>query len=232
MHNNISIKSGTLTLTAGSLKDSRMSEETESVETTETTTLPENHDEMVSKSELKKVLDDMMKFKKANQELQTQVKSYEQMAKEAEEKRLVEKEDYKNLYEQWKDKANKAVEEKNGLLKAFENDKKYEVIKRSAVKNGLRDEALDDLEYLDTSDVIIEKTDQGRINIIGADEFVDKLKERKPFWFNDSKAPTLNTSDGSPGSRPKELSASDILKLQKEKPEEYKRIIAKRLKGA
>lgn len=200
--------------------------------TLEDQTPPATNEEMVSKSELKKALDDMMKFKKQAQEFQNQAKSYEQKVKEAEERQLEEKQEYKTLYEQTKQKLEEEKQTGHKLRSAFESDKKFEVLKRAAVKAGLRDESLDDLEYLDTSAVIVEKTDQGRMNIIGAEEFVDGLKERKPFWFKDSKAPNLNTTDGSPGAGPKELSAQQILKLQKDNPEKYRQIMAKRLKGA
>lgn len=90
------------------------------------------------------------------------------------------------------------------ILESIKSDKRANAITKEAAKLGIREEALEDLDLIDfSSDILIEQTDTGRYNVIGAAKAAQKLKEMRPHWFDasapkfDSTTPTT-TSTGQP----------------------------------
>ena len=139
---------------------------------------------------------------------------------EREKKSLLETENYKVLYEGEAEKRQVAEAEKDKVINSFKIDRKQSAIKEEAIKLGIRDEAINDINFFDSESVIIETTDQGNLNIIGAKEHVEKLKTDKPYMFKDSIPPNIN--NGAPvGSGSTEWSASKILEMERTKPAEY-----------
>jgi hypothetical protein len=62
--------------------------------------------------------------------------------------------------------------------------------------------------------VDVEMTNTGKINVVGAKEFVESLKMKKSHWFKDTNVANFNNA------RPNEpvnktYTATDLLKLQK-----------------
>jgi len=141
---------------------------------------------------------------------------------------LHEKESFKELYEREKQKRAEAEEKAKNLSQTVFNNFKISAIKEEALKAGILDSAIEDLDIIDNSIVEVETTDQGRINIHGARDFIEDLKSKKPHWFKKIGAPTIN--NGTPGEVPvKTLTAADIVKLEKTDPAKYKEIMNKRL---
>jgi len=141
---------------------------------------------------------------------------------------LQEKENYKQLWENERQKREAAEKKNQDLSTTVFNNFKTSAIKEEALKAGILDTAVDDLDMLDTSIVEVETTDKGNINIHGASNFVEDLKARKPHWFKKAGAPTIN--NGTPGETPvKEMTAAEIVKLQKEDPKKYNEIMMKKL---
>lgn len=188
--------------------------------------------ETVSKKAYEEVKNDMIRYKQEFKNLQDELGEYKSQLEKANESRLAEKQEFKTLYEQTKQKYEQQVQENQKLYGAFETNEKMQAIRQAAIKAGIRDEALDDLDLMDTSGVIVERTDQGRINIIGANDFVENLKSRKSFWFQSSNPPKVNTGTGEGDRGNTKLSPSEILKLEKEQPDKYKEYMAKRLRKA
>lgn len=136
--------------------------------------------EMVSKAELQKVLDEMHKYKKTAKEFEAKIKDQE-MSK------LKAQEEWQKVAEIKEREAQEAIEKATRLEQSFLNNRKYDAIKAAALQNGIRKEALNDLELIDfDDDIAIETTSTGKINVIGAEAAVKKLKAQRPYWFGKS----------------------------------------------
>lgn len=164
-------------------------------------------------------------FQKAQEALrqhQQQIEEKDKQLKSIEERKLIEQNKWKELAEKYKSDYESTTTELSQFRNDFVNDKKMDAIKREALKHGIRPEAIDDLDMLANDEVEIETTSTGKINILGADSFVEKVKAIKPYWFQELTAPTVNNGQ-SLNAKPKDYSPSQILKLQKENPKEYNR---------
>lgn len=136
---------------------------------------------------------------------------------------------------QWQELADKYKREKETVEKShndfknyFVQEKKLETIKREAMKAGIREEAIHDLDILDTSMIEIETTSTGKINVLNADQFVENLKSTRPYWFKAQNAPNINTNMPSANMQTK-MTPTDLLKLQKSNPTEYTKYMQKLL---
>jgi hypothetical protein len=141
----------------------------------------------VSRADHDRLLSD---FKKTKGELKT--------LKDAEAKRQTDKmksdNQFKELAEKMEKERDDAKAETANIKNSYLNDRKFSAVQAAAVKLGLRDEALSDLETLDLEDVETETTSTGKINVLGANKFAERLKTLKPHWFSDKKAdPNVNT---------------------------------------
>ena len=164
-----------------------MSEETTTQETTQGDSAVEEQvqtqattEEQVSKAELQKVLDEMHKYKKT-------AKEYEATIKNQEMQKLKDQQEWQKIAELREREAREAKQEADQLKNSFLSSRKYEALKNAALANGIRKEALNDLELLDFDDhVAVETTNTGKINIIGAEAAIKKFKADRPHWFGKS----------------------------------------------
>lgn len=147
---------------------------------------------------------------------------------EIQSKNLQEKENFKELWELEKNKRIEAEENRSKLAMTVSTNFKNSAIKQEAIKAGILDTAIEDLDIIDNSLVEIETTDRGSINVLGAKEFVDQLKDKKPHWFSKSGIPNINNSNPEV-TKTKEMSSDEIIKLQKTDPERYKVEMRKKL---
>jgi len=157
-----------------------------------------------------------------------EAKVREELENERTEK-LVQKENYKGLYELEKKKREEAEEREKKSTNAYYEDIKIQAVEREAIKAGILDIALEDVRSLDLDMIEVETTSRGHKNVIGAKEYVDNLKEVRPHWFNKMGAPRMNTGQPSEAPQPKELTPDELIKLQKKDPEKYKQEMKKRL---
>lgn len=171
-------------------------------------------DEAISKTAYERLQADLYKQKQTARELAAKLKEKEDAATKAEEDKLRKNKEYETLADRYKKEADDAKTEKERLNKAYLNDKKHSAVKEAAMKLGIRNEALDDLEMLDLSDVTVETTSTGRVNVLGTDKFAERLKTLKPHWFG-GKAPNVNTDDLKVQAG-KKITMAEILKLEKE----------------
>ncbi len=95
----------------------------------------------------------------------------------------------------------------------IENDKKMSEIKVQAVAHGMRKEALDMLAKMDFDDVVLEKTTTGRMNVLGADRAVARLKSQMPFLFEQKSVKVNAESPATTGAQNK-ITYEEIRKLQ------------------
>lgn len=136
---------------------------------------------MVSADAYKKAMDDMHKFKK-------QLRDIESNKKVEELKTLKEKQEWQKIAEMKEQEANEAREQKDQLTKVVVTDKKMSAIREAAMKMGVLDSALEDMDLLNWKDVEVETTSTGRINVLGAEDAVKRLKTLKPHWFGKTPA--------------------------------------------
>ncbi len=133
-------------------------------------------EEMVEKSKLKAALDEMHKERERARKLEEQLKSKDLSV-------LKEKQEWQKIAELKEKEASDKDQELTQLRSGIVYDRKFSAVREAALKSGILESALDDLEMLDFKEVAIETTSMGRINVIGADRFVSELKLKKPHWF-------------------------------------------------
>lgn len=132
--------------------------------------------EMVPKSELAKAIDDIHVLK-------NKLKEQDDVSKNKEIDDLKEKENWKQIAKIKEDEAATATSETKNLRESIVQDKKFAAMKEAALGAGIRKEALGDLDLLDFSELIIETTNTGKINVLGCEKAISNLKAQKPHWF-------------------------------------------------
>lgn len=156
-------------------------ENTETATTQNLETKPEvTTEQFVPKAELERVLQDMHKYKQ-------QVKAYSEQLENAKMEKLKETNNWQEIAKVKEEEAVKAKEEADRLKSSFISEKKFSHIKEAALKQGLRTDAIQDLELLSFDDVLVETTSTGKINILGIDRYIQNLKMSRPHWFGSTK---------------------------------------------
>lgn len=148
---------------------------------------PEPSKEVVSKADHERALADMHKFKRELEKMKTD-KETEKTAK------MKEQQQWKELAEAKEREASELKSSNDRLQQSYLNEKRFTALKSACEKLGLRAEAAPDLDLVDISEVQIETTSTGKINVLGAEKFAERLKTVRPHWFADKSAPSVNTS--------------------------------------
>lgn len=180
------------------------------------------------KREDRRAQNDLLRFKHESKALAEKNAQLMRELESFKEQSLVEKQNYKQLYENEKTKTEMLATEKQKIQSTFFGSLKNQEIQKEAMKLGIRDEALSDLGLLDSSTVITETTSTGNVNILGASEFVEQLKQTRPHWFRQQGAPVIN--NGNPSFTKKEYTASEMLALEKTDPAKYREELMKRIR--
>lgn len=165
--------------------------------------------ETVSKSEFDKVLKEMHVFKKKAQEA-------EKIASEAKLAKLKEENKWKEYGEEKEKEAKEARERSELLVKSFTESQRLNAVRVEATKLGIRPEAASDLNMLDLEEIQVETTNTGKVNVLGADKFAQRLKTLKPHWFQSKADPKINAGgnrvhDGSSGDA---ITATAVMKAE------------------
>ena len=202
-----------------------MSENLGNEQTPPVETLTPVEPKMVEQSVYEATKNDMHKYKRMAQEATERQNEYEQKLKDIETNQQKSQGKYKELYEAQSNELNDYKGKYEGVLDSVVGDKKLTAVREFALKHNIRSEALEDLDMVDMSSVVVETTDQGRYNVLGADSFVDRLKSSKPHWFKDATAPNLNNNLGSFDGKDKTYSGSELLSLEKKDPTLYREIM-------
>lgn len=176
---------------------------TETVETqTQTTVKPEDH---------AKVLSDLQKIRQENEALKNEKAT-------AEQKRLAETNDFKSLYEQEKTARTELKTKYEKLKGNVEYNEKFKAVQTALVTAGVKAEALKILEKETLSEVIVEKTSEGRMLVQGVDLYVDKFKKDYAFAFDTKKVDKINGGGGSGGTESSgDMTAAKLFEIEKSK---------------
>jgi hypothetical protein len=178
--------------------------------------------------ELVKYKNDMFKYKRELQDSQKKIDELVAQQNAAEEARLLEGENFKGLYEKTKEELDRIANEKKSIVESVMVDKKLSAVREFAAKNGITDEGMEDLEMLNMDDVVVETTSEGRINVHGADSWVENLKSRRPNWFGGKNPPNINNGTGNPALEDRTYSPRELLELQAKNPAMYRKIMTEK----
>lgn len=205
-----------------------MSEEIVDAPENEVVENPEDNEQPKSKGE-EKYKNDLIRFKKEAREAMELAEQLKTKLKEKENATLIEKEQYKELWEQEKQRAaeyeNKITEFKQSYLE----DKKRSAIEKEAIKLGIKPNYLR-FVYSEAGDSVeIETTSAGNINVLGAKEFMESFRESNPDLFKNEKAPYTNNARPQMNTG-KTLTPMEIIKLQKKDPKAYNEYMNKMTK--
>lgn len=162
----------------------------------------------VSKADHARALADLKRVK-------AELKAKQDAEEKAKEAKLRESNQWKELYEEKERKAKEAEERAERIQKSYLNERRFSAVKEAAIKAGLRDEAYSDLDLLDLeSEVEIESTSTGRINVLGADKFIERLKAKKPHWFGSKNPPAVDGTNPRV-TTPKQVTVKQLLDAEK-----------------
>jgi len=173
-----------------------------------------NEPKSVSLEDHKRALDDMHKFKSSAKELSDKVLNLEKQINEEKEKKLTESQNYKTLFEQYKQKYEDSEGKLSSFWKSYEKNEKHNAVKQIAIRSGMHDQALEDLDMFDLSGVEVERTDQGRFIIHGAENYVDQLKQKKPYLFKSKQTPNFNPGGGTESLSNEKLTPQKVIELE------------------
>ena len=144
-----------------------------------------DQDESIPFREFKAVKDDMHRYK-------------EEARKNADELQKLRDKDMRDK-DQWKEYASAKEKEANDyktkyetVTKSITERAKISQVREAALKLGLVETAIDDLELMDLKDVVVETTSTGRINVIGAKAAAERIKSIRPHWFSENRTPNVN----------------------------------------
>jgi hypothetical protein len=162
---------------------------------------------MIAREEFERVQSDMHKFKQLAKDADARVEKLKMQG-------LKEKDDWKNVAQEYETKYAEAVKERDGIRQAIVTDKKMSAIKLEAKKAGILDSALEDLELIDFPEVSVETTSTGKVNVLGVERAVQRLKTTRSHWFGKQ---TPNVNSGSPDvTTGNKISYEDVMKSEQE----------------
>ena len=183
------------------------------------------------KEELKLYQKDMWKYKKRVQEGEKVRQELEGKLKVYEIEQLESKQEYKSLYEQEKKLKEDAVGDLEKEKYRTMDEKKFNSIWKAAKSKGIHDDAFDDLYGAPRDEVFIEEDDRGIRRVVGAEQYIESMFEKKRHWFKTGKAPNVDpTLPDGVVPKLKVLSSQEILKLEKTDKPAYLREM-KKLRG-
>lgn len=163
-------------------------------------------EETVSKAEFERALADMHKYKQQVREMS--------QASQAEKERLMrEQENWKGLAELKEQELNEHKEKLEAIQNSLVKREKFNALEKAARAAGIRDEAINDLEYFGMDKLQVETTSTGRVNVLGVEGAIANLKLSRPYMFGGQKTvvngnvPNVNNSDSGV------VSEKDLIKL-------------------
>lgn len=168
-------------------------------------------------------------LKKQADEYKKKVREYETKMKSQTETELKQKEEWQKFAQLKEQEAGEYRTKYEALQQNLVVEKKYNALKNEAVKLGLRQEAISDLELVDLSDIQIESTSTGKYNVLGAEKYAERLKAVRPHWFG-GQTVNVNTSSvrvqGSESVDPKAILKAESEGRKSGDMSEYKRLIS------
>lgn len=153
---------------------------------------PDNGGGSVSIEQFNSMANELKKFKTMAEELDAKLKDKDLQSMKNGQK-------WEEVAKLKEDEAKAAKTELNDWKKAMTQDKKVAAIREEALKHKIRPESMEDLENFDFGDLVqveatISQNGSKRIAVSGASNAIAYLKQKRPHWFNDGKAPNVNST--------------------------------------
>ncbi len=168
----------------------------------------------VAKADLDRALKDLHKFKSEARELSTKLKTIE-------ETKLKDQQQWQQLAEIREKEVLEAREEAERIKNSYVSEKKFSAVREAALKAGILPTAISDLELVGLDQVVLETTSTGKLNVIGADAFVNVLKTTKPHWFGANKTTVNSAIPDVSSSKPIDRAQLVKLSLEAQKTGDY-----------
>ncbi len=127
------------------------------------------------------LLADLHKEKKARKDLEEKLRLQEMDKLKASER-------WKEVAEANETRAKEAEERLTARELADQERAKLAAVRESAVRAGIRKEAMNDLKLVDLTGLVVDPND----NVIGADKAIENLKAIRPHWFSNTAKPGIN----------------------------------------
>ena len=150
----------------------------------------------VAREDYERVKRDMLKYKDERKALTDRQAEMQAAIEKLQTERKREAEDYKGLYEETLGKYETEREKRQKMFDGLVRETKARKALPELKKRGLRDDALNLLDYEDFSDIDHEMTDQGTIIAHDTSSFVDRFQQRYPYAFEKPKPPSVNNGGG------------------------------------
>lgn len=188
--------------------------------------------EFVPKADAERALNDMHKFKREAKEKEKKLEELSNKLKSMEEMSYKEREDYKTLYEKAKEENEELNQRYSGLKSDVYNNQRLSAVEKAAIKADIKDSALEDLQMrlatTDADEIEVEATSSGRLMVNGAEDYIARIKDLKPHWFDDKNPSNINNNPGN-YKKSGDYSADEIFQMRKKDPQRYQELMRKRL---
>lgn len=127
----------------------------------------------------------LAKAKKQELELRREMEHMKAELERSKKETLRKQSSYKELAEQLEKELELEKNKTKQYSEAYLYDRKLDAAKTAAAQSGMRKDAIDDIEaFLSrATEIEVETTSTGRINVLGADRFISRLKSQKPYLF-------------------------------------------------
>lgn len=173
----------------------------------------------------KRIVEDMVKYKKLLQERDAEVQRLRQEQESFRIKQMKEKDDWKGVAAEKERTAAEFEQRYSQLKESIVTTHKADAVKLAALKAGLSPGNESLLEMMPMDEVQVEFTSNGRMLTHGADEFVAGVRMKYPSLFS-KPAPTGVNSGGVSGVAPESnLTAEYMVSLEKSDPAKYKALM-------
>lgn len=176
-----------------------------------------------------KVSDDMHKYKRQYKETADRVRELEDKLKAIDVAKLEESEEHQKLAEHYRTEAETFKQKYNQTVESVITDKKISAVQRELNRHQVKEGYVDLITQMIGDDVIVEATSTGRHNVLGADKFVESIKETYPDMFIDPKAPNINNATGD-YRQAAQLTGKQLAELKRKDYGAYLEAMKKRMK--
>jgi hypothetical protein len=154
-------------------------------------------------------------IRKENAELKKKFDDESRASRDKQEADLRKNKQFKELAETYENENKDLKKKLVDRDKAVIENKKFEAIKAACDKLGLLPAAVSDLDGYDFTDITVETTSLGRINVLGADKFAERLKTLKPHWFKEAGNGAINPKTGRVLDSGGKVSVDDVYEAEK-----------------
>lgn len=171
----------------------------------------------ISRDDHERALKDLHKFKAQVGDLSKKLTDHERALKQREEEKLASEGKLQELAEiraKERDEATQKLreleEQRQKDRELFWENQKYDAVVSGLKQRGLREEAIEDVDALDLTEIHVERTDRGRALFPNLPDVLDRIKNKKPHWFKSSSSTVVNSGgrtvvDGVKSFGPKEI---------------------------